>query len=80
MELANTTTSSNSDHISDGVWHEGRNYKVKCIGVTGLKLDLIQSFLSHRFQRVVLNGKSSTSLPVAVGVRLKGPFWGLSFS
>ena len=35
------------------VWHEGLIYKVKRIGVTGLPLELIQSFLSHRFQRVV---------------------------
>ena len=33
---------------------------IKCVGVTGLPLELIQSFLSQRFQRVVLNGQSST--------------------
>ena len=52
----------------DRVWHEGLIYKVKRIGVTGLPLELIQSFLSHRFQRVVLNGHSSTWLPVTAGV------------
>ena len=31
-------------------------------------MELIQSFLSHRFQRVVLNGQSSTWLPVTAGV------------
>ena len=50
------------------VWYEGLIYKIKCIGVTGLPLELIQSFLSHRFQRVVLNGQSSTWLPVTAGV------------
>ena len=40
----------------DRVWHEGLIYKIKSIGVTGLPLELIQSFLIHRFQRVVLNG------------------------
>ena len=52
----------------DRVWHEGLIYKVKRIGVTGLALELIQSFLSHRFQRVVLNGQSSTWVPVTAGV------------
>ena len=48
--------------------HEGLIYKIKCTGVTGLPLELIQSFLSHRFQRAVLNGQSSTWLPVTAGV------------
>ena len=52
----------------DRVWHEGLIYKIKRIGVTGPPLELIQSFLSHRFQRVVLNGQSSTWLPVTAGV------------
>ena len=50
------------------MWHEGLIYKIKSIGVTGLPLELIQSFLSHRFQRVVLNGQSSTRLPVTARV------------
>ena len=41
---------------------------MKCIGATGLPLELIQSFLNQRFQRVVLNGQSSTWLPVTAGV------------
>ena len=49
-------------------WHEGLIYKIKSIGVAGLPLELIQSFLSHRFQRVVLNGQSSRWLPVTAGV------------
>ena len=49
------------------VWHEGRIYKIKSIDVTGLPLELIQSFLSHRFQRVVLSGQP-TWLPVTAGV------------
>ena len=51
----------------DSVWHEGLIYEVKRIGVTGLPLEFIQSFLSHRFQRVLLNGQSSTWLPVTAG-------------
>ena len=54
--------------VFDRVWHEGLIYKIKSIGVTGLPLELIQSFLSHRFQRVVLNGQSSRWLPVTAGV------------
>ena len=50
------------------MWHEGLIYKVKRIGVTGLPLELIQSFLHHRFQRVVSNGQSSTWLSVTAGV------------
>ena len=46
------------------MWHEEIIYKVKHTGATGLTLELTQSFLSHRFQRIVLNGKSSTWLPV----------------
>ena len=46
----------------------GLIYKVKGIGVTGLPLELIQKFLSHRFQRVVLYGQSSTWLPVTAVV------------
>ena len=50
------------------MWHEGLIYKIKSICVTGPPLELIQSFLRHRFQRVVLNGQSSTWLPVTAGV------------
>ena len=42
----------------DRVWHEGLIYKIKQIGVTGLPLKLVQSFLSQRFQWVLLNGQS----------------------
>ena len=52
----------------DRVWHEGLIYKVKGIGVGGLPLKLIQSFLSHRFQTVDFVGQSSTWIPVTAGV------------
>ena len=52
----------------DRMWHEGLIYKIKSIGITGLPLELIQRFLSHRFQMVVLNGHSSAWLPVTAGV------------
>ena len=47
------------------MWHEGF---VKRIGVTGLPLELIPRFVSHRFQRVVLSGQSSTWRSVTAGV------------
>ena len=50
------------------VWHEGLIFKLKSNGVSGKLLDLIKSFLSERYQRVVLNGKSSRSKPVLAGV------------
>ena len=43
----------------NGVWHEGLIYKIKHMGITGLLLKLIQSFLNNRLQRVVLNGQTS---------------------
>ena len=43
----------------DRVWH-GFIYEIKRIGITGNSLKLIESFLSKRFQQVVLNGQSSS--------------------
>ena len=48
----------------DRVWHDGLIYKIKRIGIAGNSLKLIESFLSNRFQRVVLNGQSSSWAPV----------------
>ena len=50
----------------DKVWHEGLIFKLKSNGVSDKRLDLIKSFLSERYQRVVLNGKSSSWKPVHV--------------
>ena len=44
----------------DRVWHDRLIYKINRIGITGNSLNLIESFLSNRFQRVVLNGQSSS--------------------
>ena len=52
----------------DGVLDKWLIYKIKRVGVTGLYLEFIQSFLSYRFQRVVLNGQSWTWLPVTAGL------------
>ena len=52
----------------DRVWHDGLIYKVKCIGINDIFLELITSFLENRFQRVVLNGQTSSWEPVLAGV------------
>ena len=40
----------------DRVWHEGLIYKIQSNGISGKTLKFIKSFLSGRFQRVLLNG------------------------
>ena len=43
----------------DKVCYEGLLYKLETVGISGNLHKLFQSFLSDRFQRVVLNGPSS---------------------
>ena len=43
-------------------------YKIKSIDISDTLLKLIESFLSNRYQRVLLNGQSSTWLPISAGV------------
>ena len=52
----------------DRVWHDGLIYKLKRCGVSGQLLLLIQSFLSGRKQRTVLNGQSSNWGEISAGV------------
>ena len=52
----------------DKAWHEGLIYKLKPVGVSDSLLKLIQSFLTNRFQRVLLNGQTSEWLSVKAGV------------
>ena len=52
----------------DRVWHEGLIYKLKRCGVSGNLLLLLQSFLSNRKQRTVLNGQTSTWGNISAGV------------
>ena len=50
----------------DKVWYEGLLYKLKSMGE---KLyNLLRNFLSRRFQRVILNGQTSSWKPVLAGV------------
>ena len=52
----------------DRVWHEGLFYKIKCIGVKGDLLALIEFFLFERQQRVALNGQEFEWLTIKVDV------------
>jgi hypothetical protein len=52
----------------DRVWHEGLLFKLRRIGIEGEALKIIESFLSDREQRVVLNGQFSEWAPVEAGV------------
>ena len=52
----------------DWVWHNGLFHKLKSYGILGQIFGLISSFLSNRWLRVVLDGKSSQEYPVNAGV------------
>ena len=52
----------------DRVWHQGLIFKLKSLGVSDSLSNLIESFLSNRFQRVILNGQTSKWLPVKADV------------
>ena len=52
----------------DKVWHTALLHKLKSYGTSGQIVDLISSFLSNRWLRVVLDGKSSQEYPVNAGV------------
>ena len=51
----------------DRVWYKSL-YKLKCIGINGNFLKFVESFLSNRYQRVVLNGQASSWDDVKAGV------------
>ena len=52
----------------DRVWHKGLLYKLKCMGINENFKKLVESFLSNRYQRVVLNGQASSWADVKAGV------------
>ena len=51
--------SLNISKAFDKIWLPGLIFKIKSFGISGDLLELIKSFLSNRFQRVVLNGQIS---------------------
>ena len=63
----------------DRVWHAGLLHKLKSYGTSGQITDLISSFLSNRWLRVILDGNYSQVYPINAGV-LQGPFLVLYFS
>ena len=52
----------------DKIWHESLLYKLKSMGISGELYNLLENYLSGRFQRVVLNGQISSWRPVFAGV------------
>ena len=52
----------------DKVWLEGLLYNLKNNGINGNALKLIKPFLHNRYQRVILNGQSSSWLSIRAGV------------
>ena len=46
--------------VFDKVWHEGLLYKLKSMGISGEPYNLLENYLSDRFQRVLLNGQASS--------------------
>ena len=52
----------------DKVWHKRLPYKFKSVGVSGELYDLPENYLSDRFQRIILNGQTSSWRAVLAGV------------
>ena len=57
------------------VWHQRLIFKLKPVGFSDSLSNLIESFLSNRFQRVLLNGQTSKWLPVKAGVSQRFHPW-----
>jgi hypothetical protein len=54
--------------LFDMVWHEGLIFKLRQCGITVTLISLLEHYLTDRSHRIVLNGKTSPSQPVSVGV------------
>ena len=52
----------------DKVWHEGLLYEINFIGISGKFYKLMESYLSDKFQIVVLNGETSSWTPILAGI------------
>ena len=52
----------------DKVWHEGLLYKLKSMGISGELYNLLENYLTGRFQRVILNGQHSSWKPILASV------------
>ena len=54
--------------VFDKVWHDGILFKLRATGIEGNLIKLIESFLSDRYQRVILNGQCSSWEKIKAGV------------
>ena len=52
----------------DKVWHEGLTFKIKQMGITGCLFEWLKSYISERYQKVVLNGMESHLCFLETGV------------
>ena len=52
----------------DKVWHESLLYKLESMGISPELHNLLENYLSGRFQRVILNGQFSSWKPILAGV------------
>ena len=67
----------------DKVWHRGLLFKLESFGIRGKLLNLLEDYLSNRFQRVLLNGQESSWLPIKAGVAQRsilGPLFFLTYN
>ena len=48
----------------DKVWHQGLLFKLESFGIRGKLLNLLEDYLSNRFQRVLLNRHECSWLPI----------------
>ena len=77
---ASQAVSLNISKAFERVWHDVLFHKLSLNGIASQMFGLISSFLSNRWLRVVLDGKSSQEYPVNAGV-LPGSILGpLSYS
>ena len=52
----------------DKVWHEGLTFKIKQMGINGCLFEWLKSYISERYQKVVLNGMESHLCFLEAGV------------
>ena len=50
--------------VFDKVWHQGLLLKLESFGICEKLLNLLENYFSNKFQRVLLNSKESSRLPL----------------
>ena len=66
--LETRAVSLNISKTFDKVWHKGLLFKLESMGISGDLLNLMESFLRERFQRILLNGQSSVWASIKAGI------------